>query len=57
MKNVIIVIKGLSIGMILMLALWLTSCAANKTCHGNGRKYHVDRSVRRAQSRPYAYRY
>jgi hypothetical protein len=57
MKNVIIVIKGLAIGMCIMLALWLTSCAANKTCHGNGRKYHVDRSVRKAQSRPYAYRY
>jgi hypothetical protein len=57
MKNVIIMIKGLVIGMCIMLALWLTSCAANKTCHGNGRKYHVDRSVRKAQSRPYAYRY
>lgn len=57
MKNVIIVIKGLAIGMLLMLTLWLTSCAANKTCHGNGRKYYVDRSVRKAQSRSYAYRH
>ena len=52
-----IVIKGMLVGMFIMFALWLTSCAANKTCHGNGRKYHVDRSVRRAQARPYAYRY
>ena len=57
MKNVMIVIKGLLVGMCMMFALWLTSCAANKTCHGNGRKYHVDRSVRKAQSRSYAYRH
>jgi hypothetical protein len=56
MKNVIIVIKGMLVGLFIMFALWLTSCAANKTCHGNGRKEHVDRSVRKAQSRPYAYR-
>lgn len=51
-----ILVKGI-VGIFILLAVWLTSCAANKSCHGNGRKYHVDRSVRRAQSRPYAYRY
>lgn len=51
-----IVIKGMLVGLFIMFALWLTSCAANKTCHGNGRKQHVDRSVRREQARPYAYR-
>ncbi len=51
-----ILVKGI-VGISILLAVWLTSCAANKTCHGNGRKQHVDRSVRRAQSRPYAYKY
>jgi hypothetical protein len=51
-----ILVKGI-VGIFILLAVWLTSCAANKTCHGNGRKEHVDRSVRKAQSRPYAYRY
>ena len=53
-----IVIKGLAIGMCLMLALWLTSCKASKnSCHGNGRKYYVSKNVRKAQSKRYAYRY
>ncbi len=33
----------------------LTSCAANKSCHV--KKYHVDKSIKRAQGRSSAYRH
>lgn len=56
--NALIVIKGMLIGMFIMLILCLISCGSTKnSCHGNGRKYYVDKSVRKAQSRVSAYRY
>jgi hypothetical protein len=56
--NALIVIKGMFIGMFIMLILCLISCSSTKnSCHGDGRKYYVDKSVRKAQSRVSAYRY
>jgi hypothetical protein len=56
--NALIVIKGMFIGMFIMLILCLVSCGSTKnSCHGNGRKYYVDKSVRKAQSKSYAYRH
>lgn len=56
--NALIVIKGMLIGMFIMLILCLISCGSTKnSCHGDGRKYYVDKSVRKAQSKVSAYRY
>lgn len=56
--NAVIVIKGMLIGMCIMLIVCLMSCGASKnSCHGNGRKFYVDKSVRKAQSRHSAYRH
>lgn len=54
MKKVITAAGAAYILLCLMGAMMFTSCAANKSCHV--KKYHVDKSVKRAQGRASAYR-